>query len=39
MITKTAKVRVLYWNIAGLRKKEEFWYCLRQFKIAGLVET
>jgi hypothetical protein len=22
-ITETAKVRILYWNVAGLRKKEQ----------------
>jgi hypothetical protein len=41
-ITKTAKVqKVLYWNIAGLRKKEEeFWDYVREFEIVvGLVET
>jgi hypothetical protein len=38
-ITKMAKVRVLYWNVAGLRKKEqEFWDYVRQFEIVGLVE-
>jgi hypothetical protein len=25
-ITKTAKVRVLYWNVAGLRKKEQEFF-------------
>jgi hypothetical protein len=38
-ITKTEKVRVLYWNVAGLRTKEEFWDYVRQFEIVGLVET
>jgi hypothetical protein len=33
-IKKMAKVRVLYWNVAGLRKKEqEFWDYVRQFGI------
>jgi hypothetical protein len=33
------KVRVLYWNVAGLRKKEqEFWDYVRQFEIVGLVK-
>jgi hypothetical protein len=37
-ITKT--VKVLYWNVAGLRKKEqEFWDYVRQLAIVGLVET
>jgi hypothetical protein len=31
MITKTAKVRVLYWNVEGLRKKRR--------RILGLRET
>jgi hypothetical protein len=40
-ITKTAKVMVLYWTVADLRKKkrEEFWDYLRQCEIVGLVET
>jgi hypothetical protein len=39
-ITKTAKVKVLYWKVLGLRKKEEnFWEYVRQLKIVGLVET
>jgi hypothetical protein len=39
-ITKTTKVRVLYWKVAGLRKKEqEFWEYVRQFEIVGLAET
>jgi hypothetical protein len=34
-------VKVLYWNIASLRKKEEeFWDYVRQFEIVvGLIET
>jgi hypothetical protein len=35
---KTTEVRVLYWNVVDLRKKEEEFYA-RQFEIAGLVET
>jgi hypothetical protein len=39
-LTKTAKVRVLFWKVAGLRKKEqEFWEYVRQFEIVGLAET
>jgi hypothetical protein len=39
-ITKTANLRVLYWNVAALRKtEEEFWDYVRQFEIVGLVET
>ncbi|KAJ3638261.1 hypothetical protein MTP99_001658 [Tenebrio molitor] len=40
-ITKMTKVRVLYWNVAGLRtkKEEEFWDYARQLEIVGLVET
>jgi hypothetical protein len=38
---KTAKVRVLYWNVAGLRRKKEkeFLGYLRQFEIVGLVKA
>jgi hypothetical protein len=37
---KTAKVRVLYWKVVGLRKKEaKFWEYVRQLEIVGLVET
>jgi hypothetical protein len=33
-------VKVLYWNVAGLsRKEEEFWVNIRKFEIVGLVET
>jgi hypothetical protein len=39
-ITKTAKMRVLYWKVGGLRKKEaKFWEYVRQLEIVGLVET
>jgi hypothetical protein len=33
-------VRVLYWKVVGLRKKEaKFWEYVRQLEIVGLVET
>jgi hypothetical protein len=33
-------MRVLYWNVADLRKKEEkCWDYVRQYEIVGLVET
>jgi hypothetical protein len=35
-LTKTAKVRVLYWNVAGLKKKQEFWDYVKQFEIVDL---
>jgi hypothetical protein len=39
-LTTTAKVRVLFWKVAGLRKKEqEFWEYVKQFEIVGLAET
>jgi hypothetical protein len=39
-ITKTTKVRVLYWKVAGLIKKEQkFWEYVRQFEIVALAET
>jgi hypothetical protein len=32
--------KVLYWNVAGLRKRgDEFWDYVRQFEVVGLVET
>jgi hypothetical protein len=38
--TRKEKVRVLYWNVASLRKEEEeFWDYVRQFEIVGLIET
>jgi hypothetical protein len=33
------EAKVLYWNVAGLKKGEEFWDYVRQFEIVSLPET
>lgn len=34
------RMRGIFWNVAGVRKKEEdFWEFLREFEVVGLTET
>lgn len=34
------KIRGVFWNVAGVRKKEEdFWEFLTEFEVVGLTET
>lgn len=37
---KEEKIKVLFWNIAGLRKKEnDFWEYIKKFDVIGMTET
>lgn len=34
------RMRGIFWNVAGVRKKEEdFWEFFREFEVVGLTET
>lgn len=40
VIARKDKVRMIYWNIAGMKKKgKEFWEHIERFDVIGLCET
>lgn len=38
--TRKDKVKIIFWNIAGMKKKgKEFWDYIERFDVIGLCET